>query len=356
MLQLSVDKIKGGEVLLKDIMLEDYSIVLARGTVLQLDHVSRLKELRVRYVYIAEDKKPNSEQIIIKNEINTTMKSKVQSVFEKHIYKQNKELTELSVATENIITDIMKNDDVVENVYEIKERSNDLYEHSVSICSLAILVGLKLKLPEETVQQIGEGCLMHDIGLRYLSFNYNNEKLEELNHKDKAEMKKHPIYGYTILRSEEWVATVTKNVVLYHHECLDSSGYPLGASEIPYEAQLVNIVDVFDEMISGIGTDVASVNEAIEYLKIHRGTKFNPEIVDTFLQLIAAYPSGTKVKTSEGEIGIVIGQNKSFPDRPIIRIENDKNGKKLVTPIVKDLTVYNSVFIKEVKVDEGDKK
>jgi hypothetical protein len=98
-------------------------------------------------------------------------------------------------------------------------------------------------------------------------------------------------------------------------------------------------------MICGIGCKRTKVNEAIEYLKTFRGIKFDADVVDIFLEFTATYPAGSIIRTNEGETGVVLYQNKGFPDRPVIRITKDRTGKKV--DIIKDLIKINNIFIEE---------
>lgn len=68
-------------------------------------------------------------------------------------------------------------------------------------------------------------------------------------------------------------------------------------------------------MICGIGCERSKVFEAVRYLRTNRDIKFDGKIVDILLEFTAVYPAGTVVKTNEGETGIVLYQNKQFPDR-----------------------------------------
>ena len=90
------------------------------------------------------------------------------------------------------------------------------------------------------------------------------------------------------------------------------------------------------------------VYEAIEYLKNTSGVLFDPKIVKVFLSFTAVYPAGSRVKTSEDEIAVVLSQNKDFQDRPILRIIKDKDGKFVTEEIIKDMVKIPSLFIKEV--------
>ena len=99
-------------------------------------------------------------------------------------------------------------------------------------------------------------------------------------------------------------------------------------------------------MICGIGCKRKKVYEAVEYLKSNKDIKFDGKIVDIFLEFTAVYPAGTIVRTSEGETGVVLYQNKQAPDRPVIRITKDRNG--IAVDKVKDLAEISNVYVEEV--------
>ena len=212
---------------------------------------------------------------------------------------------------------------------------------------MATLTALKLNISKERVHDIGVGCLLHDLGLRYLTIEYADQDISSLSKIELAEYMKHPIYGYTALKDEKWISDISKDIILYHHEKLDGSGYPLKAKEIPYEAQIVSICDTFDEMICGIGCKRYKVYEAVEYLKTFKEEKFNPEIIDVFLEFTAVYPAGSQVILSDNSIGKVIRQNKEFPNRPVVRITKDKNGKDVNNENIINLIKVNNIFIEK---------
>lgn len=341
-----VNDLTGKEILAKDVITPEYKILLSAGTILKQDYIQKLQELDIKDVYIKEDQPDAKTVIILREEVGENIRFKVKNILEKHTYSHNEELVELCQTADNIISNILEEDGVIEKIFDIKGRSSDIYEHSINLCSLATIVALKMKLPQQTVHDIGVSCLLHDLGLRYLTIEYENQNLDMLSEAEYGEYKKHPVYGYSALRSENWISNASKNMILYHHERLDGSGYPLRATEIPKECRIIQICDAFDEMICGIGCERSKVYEAVEYLKTFRNIKFDGEIVDIFLQFTAVYPAGSIVKTNEGETGVVLYQNKEFPDRPVIRITKDKKGKKV--DVIKDLIQINHIFIEEV--------
>ncbi len=346
MIVKKIDELEGGEILARNIMTWDYQIILPEGIAIRKDYIEKLKELGITEVYIKDETK-SEEIVILKSEAEESIRETVKDILERHTYQNNEELSELSETADNIISSILEEDQVVEKIYDIKERSADIYEHSISICSLAILTALKLNVEKEKIHEIGVGCLLHDIGLRYTTVDYNNKDMETLNKQELAAYKKHPIYGYTSLKDEPWISELSKSIILYHHERMDGSGFPLRTKEISFECRIVNVCDAFDEMICGIACKRRKVYEAIEYLNNFKGKLFDERIVEAFLGFTAVYPSGTHVLTNEGETAIVLSQNKDFKDRPVIRILKDKDGNEVKGEIIKDLVKVHNVFIEK---------
>ena len=340
-----INDLTGEEALAKNIFKDDYNILLSAGTILKQEYIEKLRELNISEVYVWEEEDAESV-VILKEELEESLKRKVKNILEKHTYSHNEELEELSRTADNIINNILQEKEVVQKIYDIKERSSDIYEHSVSICSLAIIVALKMELGHDLVHDIGVSCLLHDLGLRYTTVEYCEQDIEDLPEAEAAEYKKHPVYGYSALQGENWISNASKNMILYHHERLDGTGYPLKASDIPLECRIIQVCEAFDELICGIGCRRVKVFEAIRYLKENKDVKFDGRIVDIFLQFTAVYPAGSCVKTNEGEIGVVIKQNKHHPDRPVLRITKDREGRPV--DMLKDLLEVKSIFIESV--------
>ncbi len=348
MVKKKITEIQDNDILATPVMTLEYQVILPQGATLKKDYIEKLKELGITEVAIKEKEIDDSEIVILKSDIERNFKEKVKDILERHTYQKNKKLTELSKTADNIISTILEEEQVVERVFDIRERSTDIYEHSISICSLAILTALKLQIDKKVIHDIGVGCLLHDIGLRYSTIDFAHKNAEQLTGAELAEYRKHPVNGYASLQQEDWISNISKEIILYHHERMDGSGFPLHMKDIPYECRIVNVCDVFDEMICGIATKQTKVYEAIEYLKTFKNKKFDGKIVDAFLTFTAVYPAGTHVMTNEGEYAVVVSQNKHFHDRPIIRIIRDKDGNAVKEKIIKDLVKVHNIFIEKV--------
>ncbi|NOZ92628.1 MAG: HD domain-containing protein [Dictyoglomi bacterium] len=133
------------------------------------------------------------------------------------------------------------------------------------------------------------GAYVHDIGKIAIP-DYILLKPGKLTKEEFEIMKKHVIYGYRLLSGIRRIPQTTLNVVKYHHEKWDGTGYPEGlkGEEIPLEARIFAIIDVFDALISKRPYKEAwPIDKAISVIKEGKGKHFDPYIVDTFLDLIA---------------------------------------------------------------------
>ena len=205
-----------------------------------------------------------------------------------------------------------------------------------------------MSLSHQDIHDIGVACLLHDIGLRYLTIDYLHKEIEDMTESEKNEYKKHSVYGYSALKNEWWISVPSKEIILSHHETMDGKGFPLRLTEISLPCKIVSVCDTFDEMICGIGRRRYKVWEAVQYLKENRGIKYDADVVDAFLEFTAVYPTGTVVITKNNEEAVVVSQNKNYPDKPVIKLVKDSHGNKILNKVIIDLSKSDNNFIKEV--------
>ncbi len=82
---------------------------------------------------------------------------------------------------------------------------------------------------------------------------------------------------------------VARNIILHHHEKWDGSGYPhrLKGADIPLEARIVSVVDVYDALTSRRPyKEIWGKERSLEFLLDHRGSFFDPDIIDSFLLIM----------------------------------------------------------------------
>lgn len=355
MAKVRIDKLKGNEVLSKHVLSESGIELISAGTMLKKEYIERLQLLNIDEVEVVDvpDKKQDDSFDLFKEVVKEESKKVVKDVLEKHIYKNSADLTELCEVADDIINNVMSEEEIINQVTNIKQSSSDIYTHSINVCALSTVLALKAGYSKEIVSDIAKGSILHDIGLRCIVVPYENQDINELPLKNQVEFKKHVIYGYDSVKNVDWLSELSKNIVLLHHERNNGAGYPFKnhGSSISDPIKMVAVCDTFDCLISGIGYKQLKVHQAIEYMKALSVDALEDTYVDLLLQMVAMYPVGTKIITNEGERGEVIRQNKGYIDRPVLKITHDSAGNKLETSIYKDMTKVLTIFIDSV-IDE----
>lgn len=146
---------------------------------------------------------------------------------------------------------------------------------------LAKLLGCSKKFCKE----IGSVASLHDIGKIGIDQNIL-KKPGKLTKVEFKEIEKHPVIGYEIIKKSQ-ISEMGENIVLYHHEKWNGEGYPHGliGEEIPLEARIVAVVDVYDALRQKrIYKNSFAHEEAIAIIKQGSGEHFDPEIVEKFLE------------------------------------------------------------------------
>ena len=158
--------------------------------------------------------------------------------------------------------------------------------HSRRVVDMTLELARKMGFDEAELITIQRGALLHDIGKIGIP-DAILLKPGPLTEEEWKEMRRHPELGYDMLYPIEYLRP-SLAIPLYHHEKYDGSGYPLGkkGEEIPLEARIFTVVDVYDALTSDRPYRKAwTREEALEYIKEQRGSHFDPQVVDMFLDM-----------------------------------------------------------------------
>jgi len=317
------------------------AILLHKDTVLDYYTINKLMNLGIEKLKVLEE---FESKVITESTVTATYVEKVNEF--KTIIKDignGKTLDTLKVQT--IVNDLQNSftsvNDIVSNLNGIRSIDEYTYSHSVNVSLLCFLIGSWLNLSPVQKKILSYCGLLHDIGKSKISQEILN-KPGPLTPKEYEEMKKHSVLGYKILEANIAISKDVMIGVLLHHEREDGSGYPFGikGDQISLYAKIISIADVFDAITSDrvyrkrqTPFDVLQMYES-EYL-----TKCNTSILLTFLNRIAHYYIGSRVRLSNDSWGEIVFINQSSISKPMIKLEDSS---------IIDLSIEKNISIVEI--------
>jgi diguanylate cyclase (GGDEF)-like protein len=168
-------------------------------------------------------------------------------------------------------------------------RKPDLSEHLREVAQVALVVGRRLRLTPDALDEMSRAAELHDIGKMAVPDEILN-KPGPLDDGEIAFVRKHTVVGERILAAAPALEEVAK-IVRSSHESYDGSGYPdgLAGDEIPLASRIIAVCDAFHAMIEERPYQPAmKPDEAMAELRRCKGTRFDPDVVDAICTEIEA--------------------------------------------------------------------
>jgi HD-GYP domain-containing protein (c-di-GMP phosphodiesterase class II) len=159
--------------------------------------------------------------------------------------------------------------------------------HSERVARYSIAIGKNLSLPEKEMRNLRISALLHDVG----KIGIDDRILRKpgaLSDDEFEVMKGHPAKGAAIMSGVAQLIDIVPGMK-YHHEKWGGGGYPDGieGEEIPMQARIVAIADTFDAMTTNRPYQKAmEINYVVEKIKSFAGTRFDPKVVESFVQAV----------------------------------------------------------------------
>jgi putative two-component system response regulator len=170
---------------------------------------------------------------------------------------------------------------------DLKEEASG--EHGYRVGRLAALVSVELGWEKRASLTIDVAARLHDIGKIAIPDRIllNSNALRDV---ERDYMRSHTSIGAELLgRSNASQLRMAQEIAQYHHEWWDGSGYPskLSGKRIPIHARIVALSDVYDSLTHGRPfADPWPVDRALKEIRDRRGTQFDPDLTDVFLDLV----------------------------------------------------------------------
>lgn len=159
--------------------------------------------------------------------------------------------------------------------------------HSEEVSRLCGKLGEAMNLPEPEIRRLRDAGYLHDIGKIALSGDLMGKSPETLTEDEMYLMRQHPATGYRLLNLSEETLDLA-NGVYGHHEAWDGSGYPKGlkGKKIPVISRMIAVTEAYERGQSRDYDNEKSREEALQAIRDGAGARFDPQIVETFAQMI----------------------------------------------------------------------
>lgn len=230
--------------------------------------------------------------------------------------------SELQELMHSILDHLSESEMLLNSLYSLRDYDGYTYEHSLRVTILSILLGNYLKLTQEELWELGVASMLHDLGKLSIPIDTLNSK-EMLSMRQLGYIRKHPIVGYNKAQELKCYNERIGKAILQHHEHVDGSGYPYGlkGDDISLYARIICCSDVYDALTSKRSYRNAWFpSQALDCMNTSMSSQFDASILNALNNTVIAYPEGSIVLLSTGELAVVVKSNK---DTPIVRTISD---------------------------------
>ncbi|MCF6095664.1 HD-GYP domain-containing protein [Thermovorax subterraneus] len=321
-MKLPTTHLKPGMKLEKPVYGSCGELLLNRNIVLTKRYIEALKKNNVLVVEV-EGPIPLKE-VEVKEELSVVIRAGAMQQLYSFVNRKDISIVSIKESVEVLLEEILSGREVIDQLVDVCSLDMYTFAHSVDVCVLSLLTGMRLGFNREKLLALGVGAILHDLGKTLIEPEILN-KPGKLTQQEFEVIMTHPLRGWKLVEEREGDAIHprSKKMILNHHERYDGSGYPrkLKAGEIDPFSAICAVSDVYNAMTTDrVYRKAFPAHEVYEMLLASCNSKFDKDAVSAFLSCIKPYPVGTMVKLSNGKIACVVSQNDSLPFRPKVKV------------------------------------
>jgi len=333
---VDIESVEPGQTLGKTIFSSNGAVLLSTGVQLTVFMISTLKRIGVTTIYIDDPMyRDITNEELLSDETKQAVIHQMSESFEQLRSGKTFSTKAIGQSVDDILEDVMKNQNVMIQLSDIRTADNALFLHALNVCMMSSMIGLNMGLNMIQLKELAIGALLHDIG--------------KVGAPEVQEGRMHHAWrGFDLLKNKREYSLLIAHVAFQHHEAIDGSGAPRGVSgdDIHTYAKIAAVANLYDNMIYDPEQPLLP-HEACERLNAYSGTLLDHEVLVQFMRIVSIYPNGISVRLSNRQTGVVVGQHRGLPGRPVVRII-DKNGDDAVGFKEIDLAQHPTVFIEAV--------
>ena len=322
--RISVRNLKPGMVVANAILSDRNALLVAEKTQLTQPIIDRINESGVAFadILIVFESEYASEfaaeqQTLVKQ--HAQMTKKIKDSFERIRLTNSLPSDEFVDIAKDISRTMVNTPSILTTLQTVKVMDDYTYTHSVNVGVLAGLIGKWVNYPD--VPLLILAGMLHDVGKTKIPLEILN-KPTRLSTDELQMMQKHAELGYYLTENDEAYSQAIRQGILYHHERLDGTGYPIGLSgnDIPYFARILAVADMFDAMTSDrVYRNALTPFDVLEEIFKEMFTKLDPGICFVFRQRIKELLVGSSVILSNGANARVVFIDGEDHFKPVLQ-------------------------------------
>ena len=323
-----IENCKNGDIVAEDIVTSFGTVILYKNTELNEYISNRLHDWGIDGIYIYEQPTTFSPAGFSGKTAQYESKYSNNVTAFKKLIKELAEGKKLDIEKFDGITDFITayidaDGDIINLLDKVKDADEYTYTtHSINVSFYAMLIGKWMKLPSGDIKKLATAGLLHDIGKIRIPSRILN-KPEKLLPCEFEVVKKHPILGYDLLNDAGTFDKDVMTAVLFHHEREDGSGYPynMKGDEIDIYSKIISAADVYEAITSNrVYKRKYTPFDAFKIFLHECINTFDVNVVNTFLNNLAAFYTGSKVMLSSGTVGEVAFIPPDDISKPVIKV------------------------------------
>ncbi len=251
------------------------------------------------------------------------------------------EVHKLKDAVDSMVDSILRNPSAFAWLKEMKHRNFYSYQHAMGCAIWSVVFGRHLGLEKDELQTLSLAGLLADVGKIRLPADLL-VKPGALDERETALARRHVEHSLELIKDASEITPEIVEIIATHHERNDGSGYPhgLAGNHIPIFGRIMGLVDSYDAMTSNRPYSASrSPHKAVGELYEHRGSLFQADLVEQFIQACGIYPIGSIVELTNGQVGVITAIHSLKRLRPTVMVLLDKDKRPLSQFVGLDLTL-----------------
>ena len=365
----------------KDIYLDNDFIAISKYIEIKDEDINRLKKWDIAEVFIKDLESEGATHNSVQDFDKFLREYKVFKNIYLNIIKQTK--NNLGNFRHNNLVNMKELNEIIDGLLDIMNRNLNsfiallsifnfdkedfYYVRSLNVAIISLIIGKGMKMSDAILKKLGLGAILYDIGLVKVPEKILNKQYKHTP-EEYAEIKKHTVYGYKLMKSNFRFEEEMAAIALEHHEYYNGKGYPreISKNEIHLYAKIVAIAHEAEKVMKNnrILPDEKSLNvdkknvekkllfDSVKLIMQGANSKYDPTISKIFVGIFSVYPVGSVVVLKDNRKALVFATNGAFPIRPIIKIVSDESGKLITDGEVVNLVENNQIFISSIDRDD----